>query len=1193
MIPFASLRQKIGSSCCLPLLLGMLFWSSGPMLWGQTDSPDSPPPATVSEAETPPGTTAPSDGTESTTEAAAPTDVAVGEELPVKVETTATGERIIYVPFRDLNHSFQSPDANVVLPISEYQAMLKAWRAQLAPQSAPGAVITSADYVVQIDGDLARIAVTYKVNVTGKPWSVLPLKFGQAAVGKLTGDGVLMRGTGEGTYELLFESPGETEVQLELALPVSQSPDGRQFQYPVPPVAVTTIDITVPRKNQTIEVNPKLVSLPLPDEADAEADVTRVRANLGATSSIAIRWFPQASLKPEMHLLASVTNQTLITLEDGLLHTDTWLNYEILRGSMESCRVAVPIGQRILDVNASARIKSWKAEEQGEMQVVEIEFLTAVDKPVTVEVHTEARLDGNQFHAAGLAADGVARGIHALDVIRESGEIAIRHGADVALTVAEQQGVVRTEADKVAPRLKGNNALSYKFYSPTLSLLLTVRPVEPRLLVTHQAVLTFQDAELQAMDVLDYVIERAGVFELQLRVPEGMVIDRVQGGPLREHSFDAESRLLTVSLRERTTGAFQLNIQSHRPLMGNQSEFPLPVLEPLSVERETGTIFVYARDSIEVITDPAGLVGVQPFPAPQQRRSGAALNSAWSFTARPVTIPVRTQRKPTRLHAFVGTSVDVQPELTQVQTFLDYRVEFSGVNTFRFEVPAAISERLQIEVVSQGEDSSAPIKQRTAAEPAEDWVVWTVETQREVLGAQRFLITYDLPADGDENENETEQVLHLIRPLGLVDAEGAVQTALSSSPGEVVVKKERSLSISARGQGGGMEMIDLRELQRLPQEGTVAFRYFQSSADDRPQLRVVQSRFEIQEVVSTIVSRGLVEIVSGEDHAATYRCRYSLKTSERQRLLVHLPVNLEVLGTFLNEKEVRLEKAEDATPIGESWTPFWVNVARPEASDVPVLLTFQFLWKVNPPLGESPFGRGEMSFPLPVIGEAAESVVQELKVVVWVPEKYALVGDPDRFELRKSRRPAAILLGKLASRAVEQLDGWVSGGVRPPASISQLPTEGRVPYTYTNLGGARQIEVHWWNMLTMTIIVSVALAIIGWLLMRTSWENKLGMLLMAAFVAALFGLSDSHALSQGLYAARIGLCLLVGLWLIQGVGDCLACCKGTVLNTGSAVVVATSASAEATAGGTGSTGTTTTTQSPQSEVNPPSPPEGS
>ena len=126
-----------------------------------------------------------------------------------------------------------------------------------------------------------------------------------------------------------------------------------------------------------------------------------------------------------------------------------------------------------------------------------MEFLSAVEKPVLVEVHSEHKLENGQFDAGGWSGSGIATGIHALDVVRESGQLAIRHSADFNVTLAEQQGVVRIDAANVDARLKGANAFTYKFYSPALTLKLNVKPVEPRLMLGHQMKLTFEEDELK------------------------------------------------------------------------------------------------------------------------------------------------------------------------------------------------------------------------------------------------------------------------------------------------------------------------------------------------------------------------------------------------------------------------------------------------------------------------------------------------------------------------------------------------------------------------------------------------------------------------------------------------------------------------------------------------------------------------
>jgi hypothetical protein len=77
------------------------------------------------------------------------------------------------------------------------------------------------------------------------------------------------------------------------------------------------------------------------------------------------------------------------------------------------------------------------------------------------------------------------------------------------------------------------------------------------------------------------------------------------------------------------------------------------------------------------------------------------------------------------------------------------------------------------------------------------------------------------------------------------------------------------------------------------------------------------------------------------------------------------------------------------------------------------------------------------------------------------------------------------------------------------------------------------LRVDWWNRVRVTWMVSLALVVIALVLVRTSWENKLGMLLLGALGLTLYALNDRGAASELLAAGRYGLAFLAGLWLIH------------------------------------------------------------
>lgn len=1056
----------------------------------------------------------------------------------------APEERTIYVPYSELGGVFENLGAGVIMPYDEW---LKLWREEEPAERAVDAVITAASYTATVEKDLARIRAELTVNVLGEPWAEVPIRFGDAAVGSVEGDAedVLLRGTGDGTYSLLLGKSGEQHVVLELVARVRTSPDGRDFTFATPAVGITNFELLIPEADQTVEITPRLVNLPV--ENQQAAGETHVRASLGSTNQITARWHPRASVKPEMELLSSVTNHTQVSVEDGLIHTDAYLTYDVLRGSLNEIRIAVPADHQILDVSSNPSLKGWRTEEGDGVQTLIVEMLSGVEGQVTVEVHTERPQPADPFPIAGRTAEGAVAGIHALDAVRESGQIVLRHGSDLTITLTEQQGVVRIPMGEAAERIRSEGGLAFKYFNPQFTLIVEAKPVEPRIVVQQATQLVFDDDELRLQAGLTYTVERAGIFQLLLNVPEEVVIDDVQCAQMKEYSFDDQTRVLTISLLEKTQGQIGVNVTGHRDYEAgvDAGEINLPTLEPQGVERETGAIYVFAKEAIEVVTNEEGLEAAQPLPAPAGQQVGEAqLTAAWSYTRRPVTIPVTTERKAARMNVNVATTLDVQPKTVGVNTQLDFVVQFAGIDTFQFMLPEAYSESAQIEAVAT-DPSSPDIKQKTPSDPADGWVTWTVVMQRPVVGTQRFLVTYDIRSaeedaeagdadagdgDADAGAESDEIAVELLRPLAAPAPEGGEVVPISQLRGEVAVTKDQSLAVTAKAEGGDAEEIDVRELALLPKSGALAYHFFDQPDDAAIVVTLTRTRHEIEEVVDTVVSRMLVEIVNGEDGMALYDLRMRLKSTQRQRLLIDLPANLELLHVIVDGREVKLERAGEAVE-GALFQSHYLNVARTRPSDQEFFVNMRFRWQVPRHLGESQYVRGPLELPLPILGgENSPAAVQQLRVAVWVPRDFALVGEPEHFVLEGRTTLGSALFGLTESRPTVDLNRWINDG---GSSLSGVQ-EGHNQYVYSTLGYEPRIHVIWWNRVWMTWIVSGAIALLALLLGGTSWENKILWLLLAGFAAAMIGFWDSHWLAHALAVSRYGLAFLIGWWLVRG-----------------------------------------------------------
>ena len=1170
-------------------------------------------------------------------------------------------ERLIYLPYRNLKDVFAKHGSTVFMPYAEY---LKLWENSQAPgRKDVEGVITEAHYTASVDKSLLRIKAELTVRVLGKPWVEVPVTFGRAAVGKLTADKdgqVLLRGTGDGQYALLFGEAGEHKVTLELAAAITTSPDGRSADFSVPPVGVTTFELAIPEADQTVEISPQLVGLPVA----AAAGETRIKANLGSTTRVSARWHPRTSLKPDMDLLASVKNLQKVSLRDGLVHTDAWLEYDVLRGEMTELAIAVPLGQRILGVTSpNSKLRGWKKADEANRQTVTVEFLSPVKDKVTIEVHTEREFAADAIEAAGREDGGKYLGIHSVDAVRESGQITVTAANDLSLQFEQTTGLSRIEDDKVEAQIREAGAASFKFYSPNIRLSILAKPVEPRLQVNSNYAFEFSDDELQLTSTLNYTIERAGIFELSLNLPDGLEVDSVTGftsgnlqfdpsnpqerriaaaladqttalfsdtplidavqvlaqrhnipiiieqvalddagvpgnepinlkvsgislqsalklmfqdlqltflienevlkvttidvaqerraargdSAVREHHVEGDSpRVLRVVLHRKTAAdsTIQIQIKAHTSFEEalKSVELSLPIPEPIGIERETAQVQLVAEEALEVITDQEAVVGAQPMPlAAGSTVQGKRVAAAWTFNRRPVEIPIRTLRRPTRLTASIGTTATVKEEIVEVKTQLTYNVQYAGIDTFRFAVPESLAKDPQITSLESG--SAPAIKQKVKAEEAENgWVTWTVTMQRDVVGRQRFQVTWDLKPKAAEGEAaakaeaaSTSTTIETLRVLGLTENDADTAVELSDVLGEIVVQKDRALSVTATKLDDGLEVIDVRELSLLPQAGALAYRYY---VQNPVGIKVDATKHEIQKVVETVVMRSLVEVVARRELTAAYRCRYWLQSSERQRLQIDIPAGSNLLGVFVDGKQVNPEK--NTVPVEEAgWNSYFINVARANNSDQPFGLTIQMVTPIS--YKRVPFDSwlSGLVLRLPQIGGLLMSGVasQETQTVVWVPENYRLLGNPDNF-VNRSRLDleTAISLGAPRGRnnlrwSPEAGTDWVGVG---EAGFIDFPTEG-TPFVFTNLGGAKSITVTWASMPRYTWLFSGALVLIAILLRRIPWDHKLLILVVLAFVTTLAGLSFPGWIPAVVAAMKYGLYALAGIWILQAV----------------------------------------------------------
>jgi hypothetical protein len=1081
-------------------------------------------------------TTAPGD---ETGEVAADEAAAAGaDEVPVMEESAIDSwDRLVYVPFKELKRVFDNQDASVIIPYREYLELIRHYLSERPANGvSPDAVITSTSYTASVEKDVVRIDVELNLNVLqASDWVHVPLSFGSAAVGSVKPDDgtVLLKGTGNGSYELLIQGQGVRTINIELLATVKTSPEARSFRIDCPPSGISHLQVTVPEPDQTIQISPHQVLLP--PAAPAAEGSSVVYASLGSAGHFEVKWNPRAGTKPAMDLLSSANNQTESRIEAGLIQTRAVISWEILRGELREVTVLAPKAARIIDVlSRGGNIRSWEIDDSADThQQIRIELLSPATGRFEVEVQVERNLTGDTVQVIGRDAAGQLHGIHADAVVREAGRITVTTDSALTSNVLEQSGVKQVEAGGGGKGVTGSR-LAWEFSGTSSQLVLQTQPVEPRLLVNHVAQIIFRDDELRLRSVLNYTVERAGVFQLVLDVPESLTIDNVSADGMSEFNVDKNSGKLTLSLTQKRQGAIAVTIQGHQKYDAavEDNELEIPTVVPEDTERETGTLTIYAPQFLDVLTVDEKLVGLFPSrdaTAPNMAR--LRLIGVWNFSRRPVTMVTRTTPRPAQVAATVATTARFEPDVVKIGSVVSFDIQNAGLDTLRIAVPEAVSENVRFRTVSIGHT----IRQRNKAAQAEDgWITWTLVLQDETTGNVMVAVDWevplneaDVPDNGAEPAADTSFVVDPPRVLPPFEDELAERrkVTLTQARGEIRLLRHESLSISAEGEGDTVEGIDVRELELMEQSGYLAFRYFSQPASATVSIR----EHEIHEVVATVVSKAAVEIVTEKQSLASWRCRFLVTTSERQRLRIDLPVGSEIQAPLLGDSRTTMEQATDVESE-EEWDPYYVNVSREQTSDEPFLLTIQF----RCPIIESdriPYeGRGGIQkLHLPTIGEDDGScVIQQTQLAIWAPKDVAFIGDPDRWtQIGLSQfsftRPFE---SPTTARGGDLMDRWIGR-----SSAGDFATQGHLA-VFRAVGRQTVIEASWWNRPFVVWLISGTLVVLGLILRRTAWENKITLVLLAVFGVSMWTLKDGYAALQFATAAGPGLALVLVIWFV-------------------------------------------------------------
>jgi len=586
-----------------------------------------------------------------------------------------------------------------------------AWAAQDAAASKPSAVAEPAvQYVIEQMESFARPAdgalhvemdVRVRVLTDGETWA--PLFGGNVAIlsyeveggGIFAGKPMVVRRNGE--VGVIFKGEDEYQVHLELVTKITAEEEEKAATMPLVKALSVRAEVELPGQSLDITVEPDL-----PYEVSRIPGGTLLVVYGAAEGSVGFSW--RAVAPPRV--VAPAIFARLLTVMDitpGSLTSRTTAAYSLLQGEVSEVVLSFPSDCALLDVKGD-NIAQWETGEAGpDRKLLKVQFRKAVKDSAVLTFRLQKLLEAG--------AEGVVElpRIVAENVSREKGVLAISARKDLQVELLEHAGVYQVDASEMPPEVgleAGQMNLGLRYLRQPYAATIRVAPVQPRISASVLCVTGISTDRMRQSWLIDYEIREAGVFQLKIRLDEGMRLVELRGERVTNESFVEDTHVLTVDLRAKVEGAYRLELHTES-VIADPAGFQLPRIEPLGAERHKGVIAIstYGQEAVETAGEPAGISQIDTSELKDMVDIQGLIKARG---LRPAVLAFRYLSYPFELALSVSPiqpEVRVEPQhlveitrksLSYRSTF-SYRIKKAGVFQVQFHLPAELRPGLQVE----------------------------------------------------------------------------------------------------------------------------------------------------------------------------------------------------------------------------------------------------------------------------------------------------------------------------------------------------------------------------------------------------------------------------------------------------------------------------------------------------------------
>ncbi|WFB36898.1 hypothetical protein P3T73_03865 [Kiritimatiellota bacterium B12222] len=838
--------------------------------------------------------------------------------------------------------------------------------------------------------DLIELTASYHFRIRGKEAQLIRFPLRGAVVGSIHVDGVpaLVESKKSG-LDIWVEGEGDHHLVLQLRSKVALSQGRRTVNVGVLPVPGLQLAVRAPQVGLQVDVQKTRTESV---RVITEKHDQWMSTPLGESGQVNVSWSESLPSSRSGGGLELSSQANLDVFEDRAIFR--WQGHWVSKGNpVERIQMTLPADWKILSVKGAA-LSGWeRGETEADSNTLSLNFRReAMRESVDVVLWQERSVKDATISVPSIVVQ---------DALRQTGEIQLRGQKGLELSVTEMTSLRRQEMGRIkqvdvdAFEIRETVGFqAYAFHRPDYQLTLGVKASTSTLTAQWQQVVRVADLEDVTEAICQVDVQGYPVFQLDVDLPEGLVLRRVES--LGVESWSQEGNRLRLFSPAGLSGTVAVVMEGRLP-QRDGLQLRLPTFHLQRAMSEEGRWLILTDPSVNVsLAEDSELKRI-----PLRDAQSWVDVVQWPFARLAMTYQGNPQEEWLTLHRLrpevsvdTFTNLRINHQVIEETILVDARIRRAGLREFSLRIPARFRDA----------NVKAPLLREIRYDEVEDqpdWVDLTLMLQDEVMDQLVVLLERDRSAQETELELQTPEVLTGRTRRVFVAVENAGRD-------ELQIEATKGLERLSHAHA---EWATATEL--LGENVTYAF----VGSVGGPQAEVLVTRISREQAVTAGARIGLSQVELQLDESAAYVCRWTTWVDNRteQLLQASLPVGARLLQVRVAGKEVNPVRRAEALE-NDLYIPL-VKTPRGER-DIQVQVVYA---------GEldSLMSLRSRGFPFP----ASRNISVELsQVKLYLPESYRWL----RFDgtMKQLENQAQLQAGWLAYQAgmAERLTQTLKGG---------------------------------------------------------------------------------------------------------------------------------------------------------------------